>query len=257
VVFLGLLHLDVFKQRLEQEYGLSIIVTSPTVEYHLILPGNKELIIENPSDFPDGKKIEEVLEPYIDATIIVPKKYLGQVFSLCQEKRGEQLELNYLDENRVIVRYKLPLNEVVTDFYDKLKSLTSGYASFDYEMAGYSASDLVKLSILINGSPVDALATIVHRSKAYQVGRELVERLRKVIPRHLFEVVIQAAVGSKVIARSSVAALRKNVTAKCYGGDITRKRKLLEKQKEGKKRMKKFGKVDLPQEAFLTVLKKE
>lgn len=255
--FLGLLHMDVFKQRLEQEYNLSIIATSPTVLYKVKLSNGKQIDVENPSDFPEGVKIEEVLEPFIEATIITPKEYLGGILKLCQERRGEQEDLTYLDEYRIVLKYILPLNEVIIDFYDKLKSLSAGYASFDYEIAGYQPSDLIKMNILLNGKPVDALAVIVHEDKAYSVGRSLVKRLKEVIHRQMFEVAIQAAVGAKIIARQTVSALRKQVTAKCYGGDITRKRKLLEKQKAGKKKMKKFGKVELPQEAFLTILKSD
>lgn len=255
--FLGLLHMDVFKQRLEQEYDLNIIATAPSVLYHINLKHNAGRIsIENPADFPDPSKIEDILEPMLSGTIIVPKKYLGNVLALCQEKRGIQKDMSYLDEDRVVLNYLLPLNEVATDFYDTLKSISSGYASFDYETAGYEPSDLVKMDILLNGDPVDALSVIVHRSKAERVGRELAEKLAKVIPRQLFEVIIQAAIGAKILARDRVAPLRKNVTAKCYGGDITRKRKLLEKQKEGKKRMKQVGSVSVPAEAFLTILKR-
>jgi len=255
--FLGLLHMDVFKQRLEQEYDLIIITTAPSVLYKIELTHDRGTIeIENPSDFPDPAKIDHILEPVINATIIVPERFLGNVFSLCQEKRGSQTNISYLDENRVIVNYKLPLNEVATDFYDKLKSLTSGYASLDYEVAGYEIADLVKMDILLNGVSVDALSCIVHRSNAQSIGRELSAKLKKVIHRQLFEVVIQAAVGAKIISRDQVSPLRKNVTAKCYGGDITRKRKLLEKQKEGKKKMKQVGNVEVPQEAFLAILTK-
>jgi elongation factor 4 len=255
--FLGLLHMDVFKQRLEQEYGLSVIATAPSVLYKVKLK-NKDTIldIESPSDFPEPHMIEEILEPVLDATIIVPKQYLGNMIKLCEQKRGEQTDLSYMDEQRVILKYRLPLNEVAIDFYDELKSLSSGYASFDYEQTDFQPADLVKMDILLNGKPVDALSTIVHRDKAYYVGRELTERLKKAIHRQLFEVIIQAAIGAKVIARDRVAPLRKDVTAKCYGGDITRKRKLLEKQKEGKKRMKQIGNVEVPQEAFLSILKK-
>lgn len=253
--FLGLLHMDVFKQRLEQEYKVAIIVTSPTVLYKVILNDGEEIVIENPSKFPDPVRIKEVLEPIVSATIITPKEYLGNIIALCQERRGEQKEMSYLDEMRIILRYKLPLNEIITDFYDKLKSISAGYASFDYEQSGYEPSDLVKMNILLNGKPVDALSLIVHKEKAFYVGRQLTQKLREVIHRQMFEVAIQAAIGAKVIARESVSALRKNVIAKCYGGDITRKRKLLEKQKEGKKKMKQVGNVELPQEAFLTVLK--
>lgn len=255
--FLGLLHMDVFKQRLEQEYNISAIATAPSVLYKVHLAHTNEIIdVESPSDFPDPVKIEEILEPVIDATIITPKQYLGSILKLCQDKRGTQKDMSYLSEERVILRYTLPLNEVATDFYDKLKSVSSGYASFDYEEAGYYPADLVKMDILLNGKAVDALATIVHRESAYDEGRALAQRLKEVIQRQLFEVIIQAAIGAKIIARESISALRKNVTAKCYGGDISRKRKLLEKQKEGKKKMKQVGNVEVPQEAFLTILKK-
>ncbi len=255
--FLGLLHMDVFKQRLEQEYGLTVIATAPSVLYKVKMNYTGEVVnIESPSDFPDPGSIDEVCEPMIDATIIVPNQYLGNLIKLCEEKRGVQKDLKYMDETRIILKYKLPLNEVATDFYDQLKSVSSGYASFDYEESGYEASDLVKMDILLNGKSVDALSVIVHRDKAYYLGRELCEKLRAVIPRQLFEVIIQAAIGSKILARESVAPLRKDVTAKCYGGDISRKRKLLEKQKEGKKRMKQVGNVEVPQEAFLTILKR-
>lgn len=254
--FLGLLHMDVFKQRLEQEYDLAVIATAPSVLYKFKMSNGEELNIENPSEFPEVTKIEEIYEPVIDATIIVPQKYLGNIIALCQEKRGVQKDLSYMDSERVILKYKLPLNEVATDFYDQLKSLSSGYASLDYEEAGYEPSELVKLDILLNGQPVDALSTIVHKEKAYYVGRGLAEKLKEVIHRQMFEVVIQAAIGAKIIARERVAPLKKDVTAKCYGGDITRKRKLLEKQKEGKKRMKQVGSVEVPQEAFLAILKK-
>lgn len=255
--FLGLLHMDVFRQRLEQEYNLSVIATAPSVLYKVKMAQTQEVVnIESPSDFPEAHQIDQVLEPIIKGTIIVPKEYLGNMITLCQEKRGEQLDMTYIDENRIILKYKLPLNEVATDFYDQLKSLSSGYASFDYEEAGFQESDLVKMDILINKKPIDALSCIVHNEKAYYVGKGLVERLKEAIPRQLFEIAIQAAIGAKIIARESVSALRKDVTAKCYGGDITRKRKLLEKQKEGKKKMKQVGNVEIPQEAFLTILKR-
>ena len=255
--FLGLLHMDVFKQRLEQEYGLNVIATAPSVLYKVKLKKDGKVVnIESPSDFPEQTFIEEVLEPVIDATIIVPTKYLGNMIKLCEEKRGIQQDLSYLDEQRVILKYRLPLNEVATDFYDQLKSLSSGYGSFDYDEAGFEPANLIKMDILLNGKPVDALATIVHKDKAYYIGKELSQKLRKVIPRQLFAVAIQAAIGATIIARETVAALRKDVTAKCYGGDISRKRKLLEKQKAGKKRMKQVGSVEVPQEAFLTILKK-
>lgn len=254
--FLGLLHMDVFKQRLEQEYDLNVIATAPSVRFKVLFTNGEEKDIESPSDFPEANYIEEVKEPMINATIIVPQKYLGAIIGLCEDKRGKQLELNHVGPERIILRYKLPLNEVATDFYDQLKSLSSGYASFDYEIAGYEKSNLIKMDILLNGKAVDALSVIVHRDKAYYLGRELTEKLRKVIPRQQFEVAIQAAIGAKIIARESVPPVRKDVIAKCYGGDITRKRKLLEKQKKGKKKMKQVGSVEVPQEAFLTILKK-
>ena len=255
--FLGLLHMDVFRQRLEQEYNISVIATAPSVLYKVELKYGKGTIdIESPSDFPDPGQIEQIYEPMINGTIITPTKYLGNMIKLCEEKRGKQENMSYLDENRVILKYKLPLNEVATDFYDELKSLSSGYASFDYEDAGFQPSNLVKMDLLINGRPIDALSVIVHEDKAYYLGRQLTERLKKDIPRQLIEVIIQAAIGAKIIARERLAPLRKDVTAKCYGGDITRKRKLLEKQKEGKKKMKNIGSVEVPQEAFMSILKK-
>lgn len=255
--FLGLLHMDVFKQRLEQEYNVTAIVTSPTVRFKVKLKYSDEIVdIENPSDFPEPQKLDEILEPMINATIIVPKKYLGNIMKLCQERRGQQKDMTYLTEDRLILKYLLPLNEVATNFYDELKSLSSGYASFDYEEAGYQAADLVKMDILLGGKAVDALSVIVHSDNAYYIGREMVARLKKVIPRQLFEVIIQAAIGSKILSRESISALRKDVIAKCYGGDITRKKKLLEKQKEGKKKMKQVGNVELPQEAFLAFVKR-
>lgn len=255
--FLGLLHMDVFKQRLEQEYGLTVIATAPSVRYQVKMKHSGEVLnIESPSDFPDAQEIETIFEPIIKATIITPHRYLGNIIKLCEEKRGTQDDLSYMDEDRAILKYTLPLNEVAIDFYDQLKSLSSGYASLDYEEAGYIPAKLVKMDILLNKKPVDALSCIVHVDKAYYIGRDLTDKLKKAIPRQLFEIVIQAALGAKIIARSSVAPLRKDVTAKCYGGDITRKRKLLEKQKEGKKKMKQVGNVEVPQEAFLSILKK-
>jgi GTP-binding protein LepA len=248
--------MDVFRQRLEQEYGLDVIATAPSVLYKIKLTNGDLLDMERPSEFPDAGTIDEVYEPMISATIIVPKIYVGALLKLCEEKRGVQTDMTFLDEERIILKYKLPLNEVATDFYDQLKSLSSGYASFDYEEAGYEVGDLVKMDILLNGKAVDALSVIIHKDNAYYLGRELAERLRKLIPRQLFEVAIQAAIGAKIIARESVSALRKDVTAKCYGGDISRKRKLLEKQKEGKKRMKQVGNVEIPQEAFMSILKR-
>jgi elongation factor 4 len=255
--FLGMLHMEVFKQRLEQEYHLSVIATAPSVLYQIKLAGSGEMItIENPSDFPERNHIDEILEPMIDSTIIVPQQYLGSIIKLCEEKRGRQQNLTYLDDTRVILKYRLPLNEVAMEFYGELKGLSSGYASFDYEISGYEPADLVKMDILLNGKPVDALSIIIHKDRAYYIGRDLTQRLQKVIHRQLFEVIIQAAIGAKIIARERVAPLRKDVTAKCYGGDISRKRKLLEKQKEGKKKMKQVGSVEVPQEAFLSLLKK-
>ncbi len=255
--FLGLLHMDVFKQRLEQEYGMTVIATAPSVLYKVKLTSDEMIDVESPSEFPEPQRIDVIYEPIIDATILMPSKYLGAIIKLCQDKRGIQTDLKYLSEDRLILKYRLPLNEVATDFYDQLKSLSSGYASLDYEEAGYQEGDLVKMDIMLNGKPVDAFSIIVHRSNAQTVGRDLCERLRKVIPRQLFEIAIQAAIGAKVVARENISALRKQVTAKCYGGDITRKRKLLEKQKEGKKKMKQVGNVEVPHEAFLTILKKE
>lgn len=255
--FLGLLHMDVFRQRLEQEYNIAAIVTAPSVLYKIRMNNSKDLTdIENPADFPEPHMIAEILEPIINATIIVPKEYLGSIITLCQDKRGTQKDLSYLSEDRVILQYELPLNEVATDFYDQLKSLSSGYASFDYEEAGFKQADLVKMDILLNGKVVDALSTIIHRQNAHQAGKDLTARLKEVIKKQLFEVAIQAALGAKIIARETISARRKDVTAKCYGGDISRKRKLLEKQKEGKKKMKQLGNVEVPHEAFLTILKK-
>ena len=253
--FLGLLHLDIVHERVEREFDLSLITTAPTVVYQVTTHNGEVLAIDNPVDFPNEADIEMIEEPFIRATIHLPQDYLGGVLKLCEEKRGVQQELRYAGLNRAIVTYELPLNEIVYDFYDRLKSLSRGYASMDYEMAGMRASKLVKLDVRINGDLVDAMSLIVHRDKAYVRGRDMVQRMRELIPRQLFEVVIQAAIGSRVIARESVKALRKNVTAKCYGGDITRKRKLLERQKEGKKRMKSVGRVEIPQEAFLAALK--
>lgn len=253
--FLGLLHMDVFKQRLQQEYKLEVIATAPSVLYEIVLTNGEVKKIRNPSEFPDPQKIDYVKEPIIDATIIIPKKYIGGVMNLCQERRGTQKQFNHLSEERVILVYKLPLNEVATDFYDRLKSLSSGYATLDYERAGYEKSKLVKMDILLNGRAVDALSTIAHVDNAQNIGKELASRLRKVIPRQQFQVAIQAAIGAKIIARENIAPVRKDVIAKCYGGDITRKRKLLEKQKTGKKKMKQVGNVDVPQEAFLTIMK--
>ncbi len=248
--FLGMLHMEIVRERLEREFELELIITSPNVVYKAVT-SKGEVEIERPSDFPDPGTIKAILEPYIKAVIYSPSEYVGQIMKLCESKRGKQISMEYLSEKRVVLTYKLPLAEVLADFYDKLKSYTKGYGSMDYDFAGYEPSDLVKLDILINGKRVDQLSFIVHREKAYYKAREVVQKLRKVVPRQLFEVVIQAAIGSRVIAKETIKPLRKNVTAKCYGGDITRKRKLLEKQKEGKKRMKQIGKVELPQEAFM------
>ena len=253
--FLGLLHMDVIKERLEREYNLALITTAPNVIYEVFRTNGDVELVDNPSNFPDPTVIDHVEEPYVNATIIVPKDYVGAVMELSQEKRGEYENMTYLDETRVMIHYALPLSEIIFDYFDRLKSATRGYASLDYELAGYRASDLVKVDILLNGDQVDALSAIVHREKATVRGRQLVEKLRSLIPRQMFEIPVQAAIGNKIIARENVRALRKDVLAKCYGGDISRKRKLLEKQKEGKKRMKQVGSVELPQEAFMAILK--
>ncbi|MFC4271395.1 elongation factor 4 [Sneathiella chungangensis] len=252
--FLGLLHLEIIQERLEREFDLDLITTAPSVVYHLFMRNGTMIEMHNPADMPDVMQIDRIEEPWIKATIMVPDEYLGQVLKLCEDKRGVQADLTYAG-NRAMVVYRLPLNEVVFDFYDRLKSVTRGYASFDYELDSYQESDLVKLSILVNGDPVDALAMIVHRDQAEARGRQLCERLKDLIPRQLFKIALQAAIGGKVVARETISALRKDVTAKCYGGDITRKKKLLEKQKKGKKRMRSVGNVDIPQEAFLAALK--
>ena len=253
--FLGLLHLDIVRERLEREYNLGLITTAPTVVYQVRTRGGKTLLIDNPVKLPAESDIEEIEEPVIQAAIHVPEEHIGGVLKLCEEKRGIQKEIRYLGPRRVMLAYDLPLNEIVLDFYDRLKSVSRGYASMDYEWAGYRPGALVKMDVRINGEIVDALSMIVHRDKAYSRGRDLIQRMRALIPRQLFEVALQAAIGSRIIARENIKALRKNVTAKCYGGDITRKRKLLEKQKEGKKRMKQVGRVEIPQEAFLAALK--
>lgn len=253
--FLGLLHMDVIKERLEREYNLTLITTAPNVIYEVVKTNGDVEMVDNPSQFPNPTVIEHVEEPFVNATIIVPKDYVGAVMELSQEKRGEYENMTYLDENRVMIHYALPLSEIIFDYFDRLKSVSRGYASLDYELSGYRPSDMVKVDILLNGEGVDALSAIVHRDRAQVWGRALVEKLRKLIPRQLFEIPIQAAIGSKIIARENVSAMRKDVLAKCYGGDITRKRKLLEKQKAGKKRMKQVGSVELPQEAFMAILK--
>ena len=252
--FLGLLHMEVIRERLEREFNLNLISTAPSVVYEVFMTDGSKIEMHNPADMPDVTKIERIEEPWIKATILTPDEYLGSVLSLCTERRGEQVDLTYVG-TRAMVIYKLPLNEIVFDFYDKLKSVTKGYASFDYEIFKYLPGNLVKVSILVNGDIVDALSMIVHRDQAEFRGRSICSRLKGLIPRQMFKVALQAAIGGKVIARETLSALRKDVTAKCYGGDITRKRKLLEKQKEGKKRMRQFGKVDIPQSAFLDALK--
>ncbi|MFA6235218.1 MAG: translation elongation factor 4 [Bacteroidota bacterium] len=255
VGFLGLLHMEIVQERLEREFGMTIINTVPNVEYVVEIAATGErVVVDNPSELPDPAKIDHIEEPYIVAQIITPSEYMGNIMKLCMDRRGVYLNTTYIDPTRADVSFELPLSEIIFDFYDKLKSVSRGYASFDYDFKDYRQSDLVKLDILLNGEPVDALSSIVHRGKAYDWGRRLCRKLRELIPRQMFEVVIQAAIGTKVISRDVVKALRKNVTAKCYGGDISRKRKLLEKQKEGKKRMKQVGSVEIPQEAFLAVL---
>ncbi len=252
--FLGLLHLEIVQERLEREFGLELVVTAPSVVYRIHRTDGTVQELHNPADYPDPTKIAKVEEPWIKATILVPDSYLGGVLQLCEERRGQQLDLTYVG-NRAMVVYRLPLNEVVYDFYDRLKSISRGYASFDYQLDGYGESDLVKLSILVNGEPVESLALIVHRSMAEARGRAICEKLKELIPRQMFQIAIQAAIGSRIVARETVRAYRKDVTAKCYGGDVSRKRKLLEKQKEGKKRMRQVGRVEIPQEAFLAALK--
>ena len=252
--FLGLLHLEIIQERLEREFNLELIATAPSVIYKMKLRDGSEIQIHNPVDMPDPMKILEIHEPWIEATILTPDEYLGAVLKLCQDRRGVQVELTYVG-SRAMAKYNLPLNEVVFDFYDRLKSVSRGYASFDYHLTDYKEADLVKMSILVNEEPVDALSMLVHRSRAEQRGRAMVEKLKELIPPHMFQVPIQAAIGGKIIARETVRAMRKDVTAKCYGGDVTRKRKLLDKQKKGKKKMRQYGKVDIPQEAFIAALK--
>jgi GTP-binding protein LepA len=253
--FLGLLHMEIIQERLEREFDLDLITTVPNVEYHLVMTDGEEMWLENPSALPDRTKIDKIEEPYVSARIMCPSDYIGGVQKLCHERRGDFKGMSYLDPTRVELTYELPLAEIVLDFYDRLKSATRGYASFDYELGDYRANPLVKLDMLINGDAIDAFSVIIHQDKAYEYGRTIAEKLKELIPRQMFEVAIQAAIGQKIIARESISAIRKNVTAKCYGGDISRKRKLLEKQKEGKKRMKQVGTVEIPQEAFLAVLK--
>jgi GTP-binding protein LepA len=254
--FLGLLHLEIIQERLQREFDLDLIATAPSVIYKITLTNGDEIELHNPADMPDVVKIEEIKEPWIRATILTPDEYLGSVLKLCQDRRGVQVDLNYVGKRAMAV-YDLPLNEVVFDFYDRLKSISKGYASFDYQITDYRAGDLVKMSILVNAEPVDALSMLVHRTRAEGRGRQMCEKLKELIPPHMFQVPIQAAIGGKIIARETVRAFRKDVTAKCYGGDVTRKRKLLEKQKEGKKKMRQFGRVEIPQEAFIAALKME
>ena len=255
--FLGLLHMEIVRERLEREYNQSLINTVPNVEYRVTKTDHDVLFVDNPALMPDAGMIEKVEEPFVKAQIIVPTEYIGNIMKLCMDRRGIHKNTTYLSPERADIHYELPLSEIIFDFYDKLKSISRGYASFDYDLLEYRESELVKLDILLNGEPVDALSTIVHREKSYEWGRKMCQKLRKLIHRQMFEVAIQAAIGSKVIARETLSAMRKNVLAKCYGGDISRKRKLLEKQKEGKKRMKQVGRVEIPQEAFLAVLSLE
>ncbi|RKD23983.1 elongation factor 4 [Ammoniphilus oxalaticus] len=252
--FLGLLHMEIIQERIEREFGITLITTAPSVIYHVTKTDGEEIIIDNPSTMPDAQLIDKIEEPYVKASIMVPKDFVGAIMELCQGKRGDFKDMQYLDETRVQIVYDMPLSEIIYDFFDQLKSNTRGYASFDYEIIGYRSSDLVKLDIMLNGELVDALSVIVHKGSSYERGRALCEKLRELIPRQMFEVPIQASIAKKVIARETIKAMRKNVLAKCYGGDVSRKRKLLEKQKEGKKRMKQVGSVEVPQEAFMAVL---
>lgn len=255
--FLGLLHMEIIEERIEREFGITLIATSPSVIYEVTQTDKSQIMVDSPAKMPDRQKIQDIKEPYIRTNIFVPSAYIGSVMELCQNKRGNYISMEYIDETRVNIHYEIPLSEIVYDFFDKLKSSTKGYASFDYELIGYQSSNLVKMDILLNGEVVDALSMIVHKDFAYKRGKEIVESLKKLIPRQQFEVPIQASIGNKAIARTDIKALRKNVLAKCYGGDVSRKRKLLEKQKEGKKRMKMVGSVEVPQEAFLAVLSME
>lgn len=255
--FLGLLHMEIVQERLEREFNLNLITTAPTVVYKVFLTDGTDMTLDNPSQLPVDSKIEHMEEPYVKMTVHTPTEYIGAILKMCEDKRGTQIKMDYVSSTKVIIEYKLPMNEIVMDFYDRLKSISKGYASMEYEFMSFETSDLVKMDVLINSEPIDALSLIVHRSKAANKGRSLAEKMKELIPRQQYQVNIQAAIGSKIIARETLGALRKDVTAKCYGGDISRKRKLLEKQKEGKKRMKQIGSVDVPQEAFLAILKVE
>ncbi|HYE08590.1 MAG TPA: translation elongation factor 4, partial [Patescibacteria group bacterium] len=253
--FLGLLHMEIIQERLEREYDLNLVTTAPSVIYHVLKTDGEKVEVSNPANLPELQEVEYMEEPIVKATIMSPTEYVGAIMDLCQNRRGTFINMEYMEATRVMLHYDLPLNEIIYDFFDALKSRTKGYASFDYELKGYVQSELVKLDILLNSEIVDALSFIVHKDKAYSRGRTMAEKLKDVIPRQMFEIPIQAAVGSKIIARETIRAMRKDVLAKCYGGDITRKKKLLEKQKEGKKRMRQVGSVELPQEAFMSVLK--
>jgi GTP-binding protein LepA len=253
--FLGLLHMEIVRERLEREFGLELIATAPSVGYEIELMDGTKHVVRNPTDLPDRSSINEIFEPYMSVMVVTPSEYVGTVMQLCQDRRGKLKEMHYLSPERVEIRYHMPLGEIIFDFFDQLKSRTKGYASLDYEPVGFHPADLVKVDVLLNEQPVDAFSTIVHKDKAYDYGRTMTERLRKLIPRQLFDVPIQAAIGSRVIARETVKAKRKDVIAKCYGGDVTRKRKLLERQKEGKRRMKQIGSVEVPQSAFIEALR--